>query len=131
MCSSPWGRSKTQTPNPRTQPQTGIWSLGFGIWDLCRALPVHDDRIECLAFAEVDEVVCRCLIRVQLDKIFQTLRSHGGADASIERAELFGFALPLLAIQLDKAAGGFRDAARGNLRDNLAEVRPLVSDAAA
>ena len=88
------------------------------------ALSVHDDGVECLAFAEVDEVVYRCLIRVQLDKVFQTLRRHGRGDTSIERAEFLGFAVPLLAIQLDKAAGGFGDAASGNLRDNLPKCAP-------
>jgi hypothetical protein len=69
---------KPQTPNPKKNPNPdgsawdlgfGIWDLGFGIWDLRRALAVHDDGVERLTLAEVDEVVRRGVVCVQLDEI--------------------------------------------------------------
>ena len=40
---------------------------------LGRALPVHNDGVECLTLAEIDKVIRRSFTRVQLGKVFQPL----------------------------------------------------------
>src|SRR5204862_5448057 len=97
----------------------GMWDLGF----LSGALPVHNHGIERLALAEIDEVIWRRLRRVELDQILQPVSGNGGRDTAVERAEVFRFALPLLAIEVYQPACRFGDAPRRNLRDHLAEVR--------
>src|SRR6266576_3431036 len=71
--------------------------------------------IERLALAEIDEVIWRRLHHVELDQILQPVSGDGGGDTAVERAEVFRFALPLLAIEVYQPARRFGDAPRRNL----------------
>jgi hypothetical protein len=100
----------------------------------CKSYAEHSPSMttgfECLAFAEIDEIVRRAVIRISSTRSFSRSDATDGATRGRTRRDL-RLALPLLAIELNKPACGFGNAARRNLRDHLSEVRAFVRDAAA
>src|SRR5262245_10319926 len=98
---------------------------------LRRALPVHDDGVERLTLAEVDKVVRHSLIGVQLDEIPEPLCGDRRLDTTVERAEVFGIAVPLFTVEIYQSSHCFDDSPGWDLRDDLSEMRSLVGDTAA